>query len=221
MAHSVTLLMTEFVTHDVKRYIVERPEGYRFVPGQATELAIDTEGWRDQKRPFTFTSLDEDRVLEFTIKHYLEHEGVTARLQTVKPGAKLIIDEPWGTIRYQGVGVFVAGGAGVTPFIAILRGLWRDRKLTGNKLVFSNKTARDIILETEFREMLGRNFHPVLTREKRGGCHHGRIDGQYLERTLKSFSQQFYICGPEQFVADMKESLERLGGSPVAIVVEK
>jgi len=219
--HSVTLLMTEFVTHDVKRFIVERPADYRFIPGQATELAIDAQGWRDRKRPFTFTSLDEDRVLEFTIKRYPEHEGVTAKLHALNPGDKLLIDEPWGTIQYHGMGVFLAGGAGVTPFIAILRRLWRDRKLTGNKLIFSNKTARDIILEPEFKEMLGDGFHPILTREKSAGCHHGRISKPYLEKTLTSFAQQFYICGPKQFVVDIRKVIEELGGSPSAIVLEE
>jgi ferredoxin-NADP reductase len=221
MPYTVTLLMTEFVTHDVKRFIVERPDGYKFAPGQATEVAIDRDGWRDRKRPFTFTSLDEDRLLEFTIKRYPDHHGVTDILHQLEPGARLIIGEAWGTIQYQGTGVFVAGGAGLTPFIAILRRLWHDRKLTGNKLIFSNKTARDIILEPELREALGDGFYPVLTQEDRGGCHQGRIDKRYLEETLKSFAQHFYICGPEDFVSDLKETLAGLGASPATIVVEE
>ncbi|WDR00201.1 hypothetical protein PSC71_05305 [Devosia sp. J2-20] len=31
--------------------------------------------------------------------------------------------DAWGTIQYQEPGTFIAGGAGVTPFIAILRDL--------------------------------------------------------------------------------------------------
>lgn len=221
MAHSVTLLMTEFVTHDVKRYIVERPEGFQFIPGQATEMAIDTDEWRDKERPFTLTSLDEDRVLEFTIKQYPEDDGVTEALSSLEPGARLLISDAWGTIQYQGVGVFIAGGAGVTPFVAILRRLWKDHKVTGNKLIFSNKTARDIILEPEFGEMLGDDFHRVLTQDERRDCHHGRIDKAYLEKTLPSFSQHFYICGPKQFVSDMQKMVEALGASPVTIVTEE
>lgn len=41
MKHTVKILMTEFVTHDVKRLIVERPAGYDFTPGQATEVSIN------------------------------------------------------------------------------------------------------------------------------------------------------------------------------------
>jgi predicted ferric reductase len=35
----------------------------------------------------------------------------------------------FGAIEYKGEGVFIAGGAGVTPFIAILRQLQADDKL--------------------------------------------------------------------------------------------
>jgi predicted ferric reductase len=42
--------------------------------------------------------------------------------------------------------VFIAGGAGVTPFIAILRQLQAENKIANNKLIFT-KTANDIILK--------------------------------------------------------------------------
>ena len=55
--HSVEILFTEFVTHNVKRFIVEKPEGYSFTPGQATDVAVDQPDWQDRTRPCTFTSL--------------------------------------------------------------------------------------------------------------------------------------------------------------------
>ena len=123
MEKTVKILMTGFVTHDVKRFVVERPAGYAFQPGQATKLSIHQPGWADKARPFTFTSLDEDLVLEFIIKGYFDHDGVTKKLHSLAPGHELILRDVWGTIAYKGPGVFIAGGAGITPFIAILRRL--------------------------------------------------------------------------------------------------
>jgi len=37
---AVTLLMSEFVTHDVKRFVVNRPPEFTFEPGQGVELAV-------------------------------------------------------------------------------------------------------------------------------------------------------------------------------------
>ena len=41
MEHIVKILFSEFVTHDVKRIIIEKPKGFSFVPGNATN-APDT-----------------------------------------------------------------------------------------------------------------------------------------------------------------------------------
>ena len=64
MNHSVTLLMSEFVTHDVKRLLVSRPPGFTFEPGQGVELAINRPQWQDEGRPFTPTGLVDDKVLQ-------------------------------------------------------------------------------------------------------------------------------------------------------------
>src|SRR4029078_6177705 len=121
--------------------------------------------WKDERRPFTFTSLNEWPYLEFTIKMYRDHNGVTNELSTLKPGDELIIRDVWGAISYRGEGYFIAGGAGITPFIAILRRLYKDGIINGNQLFFSNKTSSDIILHEELDQILGSAAHYILTRE--------------------------------------------------------
>ncbi|MEK7202691.1 MAG: FAD-binding oxidoreductase, partial [Patescibacteria group bacterium] len=132
MPYSVKILMTEFVTRDVKRFITEKPAGFVYTPGQATDVAVNLPELKDKTRPFTFTSLNSDLVLEFTIKSYPDHDGVTKKLHELKPGDELLISDPWGTIHYKDRGVFIAGGAGITPFIAIFRDLYQKGKLAGN-----------------------------------------------------------------------------------------
>src|SRR5579871_5692447 len=166
MEEIAKILLIENVTHNVKRFQVEKPAGYVFEPGQATEISINKEKWKDERRPFTFTSLNEYPYLEFTIKSYKDHEGVTNELYKLKPGDELIISDVWGAIAYKGEGCFIAGGAGITPFIAILRQLYKDNRIAGNKLIFSNKTEQDIIYKDELRKMLGDNFINVVTDDK-------------------------------------------------------
>src|SRR5690606_17958233 len=107
MHHRVTIASITPVTHNVNRYRFEKPEGYVFSPGQATDVSIDKDGWRDKKNPFTFTGLVDDEELEFTIKSYTDHDGVTNQLLSLKPGDALLIREPWGTIQYKGPGTFI------------------------------------------------------------------------------------------------------------------
>lgn len=224
MAHTLTITDINEVTHDVRQITLEKPDGFEFEPGQATEVAIDKEGWRDEKRPFTFTSLNEDDHLQFVIKVYPDHDGVTEQIGKLEVGDSLIVDETWGTIQYRGEGVFLAGGAGVTPFIAILRDLHKQGKVGSNKLIFSNKTEKDIILKEEFEEILGDQFINVITDEKPDGDHvflDGFIDKDFLEEQISNFDQPFYVCGPTPFNEAIMDYLKELGADPEALVFEE
>lgn len=221
MEATVKILAIENVTHNVKRFRCEKPEGYQFVPGQATEVSINKEGWRDEKRPFTFTSLNDEPHLEFTIKIYNDHPGVTNELNTLSAGDELIVRDVWGAIEYKGPGYFIAGGAGITPFIAILRQLKKEYRLQGNQLFFSNKTDGDIILKDELDAMLGSNVTHVITNEPGTNNHAGYINEEFLEANVKDVSKHFYVCGPQPMVEAMQEILARLGASPDAVVFEK
>lgn len=216
----VRVLMSEFVTHDVKRFVVEKPSGYEYIPGQANLVSLDREEWTDEFRPFTFTNLNQDLVLEFTIKGYPDHDGVTKRLHDLRAGDDIVLHDPFGTIIYQGPGHFLAAGAGVTPFIAITRHLREHNKLAGNSLIFSNKRARDIILEKEFQDMFGDDLVLTLTDEEKPGYEHGRIDKEFLAERIDT-GKYFYICGPDEFVKDLKKALESLDVDEEKIIVEK
>ena len=154
------------ITPDVLQIVTEKPLQYKFIPGQATEVSINKEDWKEKKNPFTFTCLPEDNFLEFCIKTYPRHNGVTNELLKLKKDDELILHEVFGAISYQGPGVFIAGGAGITPFISIFRSLKSKNEIDNNILVFANKTKADILLEQEFKELLGDNFINILSGEK-------------------------------------------------------
>lgn len=222
MTQSVAILGIEPVTHNVRRYTLEKPPGFTFAPGQATEVSIDRDGWRDRKSPFTFTSLAEWDHLEFTIKSYFDHQGVTNELWSLAPGDRLLLRDVWGTITYKGPGAFIAGGAGVTPFIAILRRLAADRKIAGHRLIVSNRTQEDIILREEFERMEGLDILWTLTDDpSAGGLLHERIDEGFLRRHVSDMGQNFYLCGPDPMVKDLRAALERLGASAESVTWEK
>lgn len=217
----VKILSTEQVTHDVKRFTVERPAGYDFIPGQANDVSINLPDWKDELRPFTFTGLNTREHLEFTIKIYPDHHGVTEQLGKLKAGDELILHGVFGTIQYRGEGTFIAGGAGITPFIAIFRQLSKDNKLDNNRLIFSNKTSKDIILKDELEAMFEENFVNTLTEEKTSRYDTRRINKDYLSEKISDFSQYFYICGPDPMVEDVQKWLTGLGADTDKIVREE
>lgn len=222
MNYNVSILMTEFVTHDVKHFTVSRPDGFIFEPGQGVEIVIKQPPWENEEgRPFTPTSLPADRVVEFTIKRYPDHQGVTDKLHTLQPGDELLMSEPFGTIHYRGPGVFIAAGAGITPFLAIFRAQAGRGGLQANQLLFANKTARDIICERELRHYLGERCCFTLSRQDVQGYRKGRITRELIAETVKDFSQYFYVCGPDEFVEDMNTVLTDLGAKPDVLVFEE
>jgi ferredoxin-NADP reductase len=219
--HVVKIIEATNVTHNVKRFKLTKPENYVFKPGQATDIVINSPQWKAERRPFTFTSLNEWSNLEFTIKIYSDHEGVTNQLGNLKAGDELILHDIWGAINYKGEGVFIAGGAGITPFIAIFRQLQKDGKLGNNKLIFSNRTSKDIILKEEFEKMLGDNFINTLTEEKSEDYDNRKIDESYLKEKVNNFSQYFYICGPDPMIESISDQLLKLGVKEDRIVKEQ
>jgi len=221
MEHIVKILEIHKVTHNVKSFRFEKPANYMFTLGQATDVSVNKEGWEKEIRPFTFTSLNEYPYLEFTIKRYESHNGVTNQVHLLKEGDELIIRDVWGAIECKGAGWFIAGGAGITPFIAILRQLYKDDKLKGNKLLFSNKTEADIIYRDELSHMLGNDFINILTDEKNGKYENGRIDKAFLKKEIPDFSKHFYVCGPDKMIADVNSILNDLGAVPDNVVFEK
>jgi ferredoxin-NADP reductase len=221
MDHTVRILHIGFVTHDVKQFIVTRPDGFEYEPGQGVEIAVDQEGWREEGRPFTPTSAGAAPVLEFTIKGYPDHEGVTRKLHSLKPGAELLMSEAFGTITYRGPGTFVAGGAGVTPFLAILRQLGEDGEMADCRLLFSNKSPADVICEKELRHLMGERLHLTCTERSAPGYDHVRIDRAFLESKEVDLGRPFYLCGPPAFVEELREALEDMGVDPHGIVVEE
>ncbi len=220
LAHRVLVESVEEVTHDVRAYTCTRPDGYGFRPGQATEVALDLDGWRDEARPFTFTSLPDDDHLELTVKAYPSHHGVTEQLAEVAPGDALLLDEPWGAIEDRGPGTFVAGGAGVTPFLAILRQRAATGALAGCHLVASHTTEADIIARAELEAMADLRVTWLVTDDPDSPFAADRLDGRSLGRLLEDPAQPFYVCGPPAMVDDVVDALGWLGIPDGSIVTE-
>jgi ferredoxin-NADP reductase len=219
--HLVKIKTIQHIVHDVLKIVTEKPRDYDFNPGQATEIAINKSGWEEKERPFTFTALPDSDYLEFTIKTYPEHKGVTNELLQLKKNDELILHEVFGAIAYKGEGVFIAGGAGITPFICIFRYLQSKNKIGNNKLIFANKTKDDIILAQEFKKLLGENFIIILSDEKSDEYANGQITESFLKANIPDFDQQFYVCGPPPMMEAVQKQLANLGVSKDAITTEE
>ena len=224
MNHTLTLQSKEHVTHDTVHLVFDRPAGYHFRPGQASHWGLDVPGFRDAGKPFTITSLPDQDQLDFIIKIYNtadhpDHDGVTERIGQLLPGDRVFVDDPSGDIRDEGPGVFVAGGAGVTPFIPIILERERNNGMRGCALMYSNKTEDDIILR-ETWEAIGGLRTIFVTTDASGPHPQRKIDAAFIDEMV-GFDNRFYVCGPPSMMKAVIHDLRAYGVPDEQIIVEK
>jgi len=217
----VKVLQTEMLTHNVKHFTVEKPAGYIFKSGQATDISINKANLEEELRPFTFTSVNGSNQLEFVIKIYKGHDGMTKKLEQINAGDELILHDVFGTIGYKGPGLFIAGGAGITPFISIFRQLKSEGRLAGNALLFANRSTADIILKDELQEMLGEHYRDILEVSDDPSVPGRFIDRELLAEYVSRANEYYYVCGPDKFTVLMVENLLSLGVNKSRIVIEE
>lgn len=217
---NIKILSVEFITRDVIQILAEKPVSFQFSPGQAADISLNLAGWQNEIRPFTFTSLPDDSFLQFTIKTYPDHNGVTNALRTSKKNDELIIHGVFGTIAYKGEGTFIAGGAGITPFISIFRNLKSKEAIGSNRLLFANKTSDDIVMKYEFENILGKNFINILSEEKTSKYYSGYINEDFLRTQIADTMKPVYLCGPPPMMDAVEAMLLKMNINESSIVKE-
>lgn len=220
MNYILKILSVSKATPDVLHIVAEKPVDLTFLPGQAADISLNKSPWEEELRPFTFTSLPTDDTLEFLIKTYPSHHGVTNELLTLRENDEFILHGVFGDIQYKGEGIFIAGGAGITPFVSIFKDLKNKESIGNNKLIFANKTVEDIIDKEEFQDMLGENFINVLSQESVEGYETGYITKELISRCIDGEGLYFYLCGPEPMMDAVEAQLTALGISNEFIVKE-
>ncbi len=140
---------------------------------------------------------------------------------SAKVGDELILYKAFGSIDYKGEGVFIAGGAGITPFLAIFKQLAKENKIGNNKLIFANKTKADIIDREILKDLLGDNFINVLSEEEVSGYEHGYVSAELLKKVSNDNLKYFYLCGPRPMMKAVEEHFSSLGIEDSNVIKER
>lgn len=130
----------------------------KFKPGQFAMIYLETkQGW--QRHPFSISGSVRERRIRITVKALGDH---TAGMpDAVLPGMPAVVSGPYGRFdRDAGTGhqVWIAGGAGITPFLSWLRSL--EGKLEGTVDLFVTSSGTSPFAQ----EIAGiARAHPGLT----------------------------------------------------------
>lgn len=211
MNHAVKLLKKEKLTPDIFGLTLERPTGFSFSPGQYVEFTMDRRGLPSETTPLSLIGLNSDPELHLALKSHNDRNDITTHIKWLEEGDVVHISDPKDEVIYRGPGVFIAGGTGITPFMAIFRQLQKDGQLKGNMLLFANKRGDDICFEGELHHMFGTKVISILALEDRPRNAAGEIDLGFMRKHVQDLDQPFYVCGPEPFVNSVRDVLAEMG----------
>jgi ring-1,2-phenylacetyl-CoA epoxidase subunit PaaE len=125
----------------------------------------------------------------------------------------------------------VAAGSGITPIMALATAVLGGSPHTTFTLVYSSRTAEQVMFLDELADLkdrfLGRlAVHHVLTREQRlSPVHSGRLSPERLDvlfdRILPPATvDEWFLCGPVDLVAELRQQLTGRGTETARIHVE-
>jgi propane monooxygenase reductase subunit len=196
----------EALTHDIHRLVLSG-EKLEYKPGQYVDIKIPDS---DEVRSFSMANLPGDQ-LELMIKVY--PDGKFSSLLAdgeIQEGHELEVTGPYGvfTLRKNSDRplLFIGGGAGMAPILALLRSLAEQRSTRPAVYYYGARGPQDLFHQDELAELEQRlpnfRFVPALSEcdEEEWSGEQGLIT-DVVERCEEELGEvDAYLCGPPPMV---------------------
>jgi ferredoxin-NADP reductase len=223
--HEARLLRRESVAEGTMAFYFSRPPAFRHQAGQSVLLTlVDPPETDSEGNARTFTIASAPHEAELMIATRMRDTAFKRVLKTASIGTVLTMDGPGGELVLHDdaarPAVFLAGGIGITPFLAMGRHAAHARLPHRLHLFYSNRRPEDAAFLEELQRMeeLNPNYGLIATMTEPGMSAQrwtgetGFIRRDMLERHLPDLeSPIYYFAGPPQMTAAMKRLLESIG----------
>lgn len=231
-----TVVAIETRTPTVKSFFFRLRHSLRFAPGQHMDVRLTALDGYEAQRSYSIASAPETTGhIELAIERLDDGEVSPFFHDTAAVGDEIELRGPIGghfiwSVDDGGPVLLVGGGSGVVPLACMLRHRAARAGTVPMTLVYSARTAADLIYGDELRAMSvredGFHFFPTLTRESNPlpGFRLGRIDASLLTTALASLlapPKVVFVCGTNAFVETAADALLGLGISPATIRTER
>jgi ferredoxin-NADP reductase len=171
------------------------------LPGQHYDVRLTAPDGYQAQRSYSIASspLDEGEI-ELTVDRLADGEVSPYLHDVLMEGDQVEVRGPFASYfvwHGESPTLLVGGGSGVVPLMAILRHRRRTMPDLPMKLVYSVRTAHDVIYADE----LGEDVSITYTREPPAGWtgHTGRIDDELISQADLAGGTAF-VCGSNGFV---------------------
>lgn len=216
-------------------FFFSKPPGFRHQAGQSLLLTLvdppQTDGEGDSR---TFTIASAPHEPELMIATRMRDTAFKRVLKTAPIGTAAGIDGPAGEMVLHDdasrAAVFLAGGIGITPFLAMARHAAKQRLSHRLYLFYANRRPEDaaFLAELQRLEELNANFRLIAVMAEPPKSAQpwpgetGFIRRELLERHLSDLaSPMYYFAGPPPMTMAMLEMLEHIGIAESAMRYEE
>jgi len=226
--HSLRVAAIDELTDDAVALTFEVPPAlaadFAFTPGQH----LNIRGGDDVRRSYSICTAPSSGRLRIGVKRLpggAFSEGVLGSLQV---GDSLDVMTPAGrftTAIDAGANrsyVVVAAGSGITPVLSIVTAILEGEHGSTVTLIYANRTHRSVMFLDEVHDLKDRfpsrlQIVHVLSREPSDvELLSGRLDGERLLGIVGALvpaaaEADWFLCGPQQMLADLRSAVSSLG----------
>lgn len=214
-------------TRNVKSFRLEPLAGGGYCAGQF--MCVRFKAGHEPKRWLSFSSSPTEKgYIEFTKK--ITHSDFSRALDRIAPGDLLNVQYPFGKFMLDTGDkkiAFLSGGIGITPIRSICKVVCDAGLDVDVKLVYANRSLRDIVFREDFDRMQEMNprlkcAHVLCEAAPGFKCAVGLINGNIIKNEISDYhARRFFLCGPPSMVEAMRKVLtEDLAVSRERIVTE-
>ncbi|GAA1394995.1 ferric reductase-like transmembrane domain-containing protein [Luteococcus peritonei] len=182
-------------------------------PGQFVVVTLDVDGQRES-HPFTLTNDAGSTSRSVLVR--ASGDWTQAAQRGVHVGDRVGIEGPFGRFHpgsSRGPEIWLAGGAGITPFLSVLRtrAAQHDDDHSLVHLVLAAASAQDAPCWQEIRHLASRL--PWLTVQPAFSGEGARLTPEAIDALASNAptNGHWYACGPESLVAAARAAWQRAG----------
>jgi benzoate/toluate 1,2-dioxygenase reductase subunit len=210
------VVSADLVAEETLRLEVQVPQALTFLPGQYVRMRpAGSNEWRS----YSMANESGQSRLVFYIRLVEGGQFSTWLSAQAKPGATVEISPPRGSFflrEEQRPRLFVAGGTGLAPFLAMLKRLAADgaERIVPTRLLVGVRTGRHLFATEELRQLQqrlqGLTIDYAAECDADHGCHSGYATDLITQINLDP-STRVYLCGPPPMVDAAQQSLATVG----------
>ncbi len=200
---------------------------FKFTQGQYITIRKVING-EEIRRSYSLCTSPQDNDFRIAVKRMYDGLFSSFANSELKVGDILEVMPPMGNFNtplnssneknYLGF----AAGSGITPLFSILKTVLKDEPKSTFTLFYGNKNVESVIFREELEALknqyIGRlSLHYIMSREAIGSpLFKGHITGEKCREFAKNIftignCDDVFICGPENMLIDLKETLVSIG----------